>query len=996
MFDDPGEQARAVALSPHDAAADTYLKAILLGSRDATLSSALRGLREAARAKPISVGPDDVAAYARFRGDLKAADRGQLQQAAAEAAYRWAKFLHPDDAPARRDLGDLLNGLGRTAEAAEEYCAAIEAVRRAEGDIELFTGLAVRLTKIDRPELVAVAYRDEKGVSGIQVAYGHFLATAERFDEAIEAYASGGGSWDLAWGDLTAVDALADLADTLVGLGRPAEAEAALCAALEMANVPAPLLLRLGRLLAEQERFDEALHAYRECLEERDYRTLDELTDALIALGGTLQNKGDQVTACNAYRTAIGVSPENTRAHTSLGHARRKLGLLDHAAESYHEAIRLDPGHIPSHNGLGLVQLARKDFAKAEELFRTTIKMNADDPVLRFNLGVALYAQRSFGEATAEFTQVVRLDPKHPDAYRYLGDTLQGLDRLAEAASSYHKAIRLDPDDNGAHDGLDTVLDKIQARLLTLGTATVRPADSEEDDGQEEEWEEGEEGEETDDGEEDGDALEIAELLEAALDGLSDHDRAIEIFSRRTFAAEPETLDQIGQSWGKTRERIRQLERDARAALVHVLQNDTPLDWAAAEVRELIGTLLPLSDLLRRIPSLAEEVESVAEPAWRMLSRLDAAYEIADDWCAAPTVEAAKAETSSWLQQNADTHGVVAMAGFPLLLGNQSVADPDEAARNWLAYCGYEVHGDRVFTKASTIGDRASAVLSATGSPLSAQEILDHLPGGHSLASFRNALALDKRLMRVDRDTWALTEWGMGAYSTIRDQIRQELEGVGGEIPIDLLIRSITSKFSVAESSVRAYADAPPFESSGGIVRFAATQKASSKGLLETPRLYQGDTRWLYRVTITSEHMRGSGSPAPVALAALISVPRGSSCQLSSPLGPQLFSWVSLQPAFGTIQRFLIKRNLVVGQQVFLVVGADLSFDIRLVATRWTTPMARALGLVGCDTTDEADAWPDLALTVGLPEGSSATEIIDAYLDRGDDDVADLLQQVRF
>lgn len=558
MFDDPGEQARAVALSPHDAAADTYLKAILLGSRDATLSSALRGLREAARAKPISVGPDDVAAYARFRGDLKAADRGQLQQAAAEAAYRWAKFLHPDDAPARRDLGDLLNGLGRTAEAAEEYCAAIEAVRRAEGDIELFTGLAVRLTKIDRPELVAVAYRDEKGVSGIQVAYGHFLATAERFDEAIEAYASGGGSWDLAWGDLTAVDALADLADTLVGLGRPAEAEAALCAALEMANVPAPLLLRLGRLLAEQERFDEALHAYRECLEERDYRTLDELTDALIALGGTLQNKGDQVTACNAYRTAIGVSPENTRAHTSLGHARRKLGLLDHAAESYHEAIRLDPGHIPSHNGLGLVQLARKDFAKAEELFRTTIKMNADDPVLRFNLGVALYAQRSFGEATAEFTQVVRLDPKHPDAYRYLGDTLQGLDRLAEAASSYHKAIRLDPDDNGAHDGLDTVLDKIQARLLTLGTATVRPADSEEDDGQEEEWEEGEEGEETDDGEEDGDALEIAELLEAALDGLSDHDRAIEIFSRRTFAAEPETLDQIGQSWGKTRERIRQ------------------------------------------------------------------------------------------------------------------------------------------------------------------------------------------------------------------------------------------------------------------------------------------------------------------------------------------------------------------------------------------------------------------------------------------------------
>jgi hypothetical protein len=212
---------------------------------------------------------------------------------------------------------------------------------------------------------------------------------------------------------------------------------------------------------------------------------------------------------------------------------------------------------------------------------------------------------------------------------------------------------------------------------------------------------------------------------------------------------------------------------------------------------------------------------------------------------------------------------------------------------------------------------------------------------------------------------------------------------------MSLLIERIAGQYSVAESSVRAYAGAPPFESSIGRVRFATGERASSKTLTSTRRLYQREDAWLYRVKITGEHLRGSGSVAPVALATQVGLQRGSSCRLDSPLGPQLFSWASLQPAFGTIQRFLIERNVVAGQQVFLVIGHDLSFDIWPVDADRTSPLTMALSLTGAGTVDAAPSWPALARAIGLPENSPAPSVIAGYRDRGDSDVADLLQAIR-
>lgn len=415
-------------LDPHDSAANAYLEALLLGSDDASLSRALDALRGAVGATTIRVSPDDVTAYARFRGALKASGQGQLKQVTAEASYRWAKFLHSDDALTRRDLGNILLALGMTDEAVEEYCAAIEALR------------------------------------------------------------SDGSARD----DPAVIDVLAELADTLAELGFPAAAESALQVALENSQMPAALYLRLGRLMEQQERPGEALDAYREGRRaDGDSRTLGELTDALIELGNSFLGKEEPEAAATAYRAVTDADPLNAVAYDYLGDALRMTDNFAGAVAAYRAAISADPSYYFAHCGLGWALFGLGDNQAADESFREAIRLDPDYAAGHHSFGYVLFRREQFKGAAEELAIAIRLEPERPGAHLLLGEALQRLGRLAEAASSYHQAIRLDPSDTDAHDNLDAILEQIRVRLLELDPAADLPADEEDpgEAGDEDDWE---------------------------------------------------------------------------------------------------------------------------------------------------------------------------------------------------------------------------------------------------------------------------------------------------------------------------------------------------------------------------------------------------------------------------------------------------------------------------------------------------------------------------
>lgn len=483
--------------------------------------------------------------------------------------------------------------------------------------------------------------------------------------------------------------------------------------------------------------------------------------------------------------------------------------------------------------------------------------------------------------------------------------------------------------------------------------------------------------------------LDAAELLQRAINTLDG--RAQKILAKRLFADHPETLDELGKDLGVTRERVRQIEAKARAAMIESLESESVFEALGASIRELIGAILPLADLLVQMPALARMVEAATQPAWRVFDRLDDSYEIEDGWCAAPTIQVAQTAILTRLQELANPHGVVRIDNIDALNPNQPESAARAFLRDWLIYCGCVLDGDWILTRTHSVGDRAASVLSIAGSPMTSQEILDRLGVERSLGSLRNAMGSDGRFERVDRDRWALVEWGLDAYSGIRAVIRGEVAREGGQVQMDVLIERITSKYTVSASSVIAYASASPFEARDGVVRFAMGDRDVRKGPERTRRLYRRTDAWVYRVKVTTDHLRGSGSPATVAVAAILDLQPGQSRALESALGPQTISWTGNQPAFGTIRRFLIDSDIETGTEIFLVIGDDGSFRIEPVDLDGTDPLERALRLVGVTGNSSRQPRVALAAAIRLPEDSPAASVIGGYRERGDSDIADLL-----
>lgn len=108
---------------------------------------------------------------------------------------------------------------------------------------------------------------------------------------------------------------------------------------------------------------------------------------------------------------------------------------------------------------------------------------------------------------------------------------------------------------------------------------------------------------------------------------------------------------------------------------------------------------------------------------WRILDRLDDSYEIADGWCASPSVQAARAGTEARLQELANPYGVVPLENLGYL--NPHLSHSGNAALlSWLHYCDYVLRDEFVLLRTQSLGDRAAAILSIVGAPLSAEKIL--------------------------------------------------------------------------------------------------------------------------------------------------------------------------------------------------------------------------------------------------------------------------------
>ena len=242
-----------------------------------------------------------------------------------------------------------------------------------------------------------------------------------------------------------------------------------------------------GRVLADQERFDDAIEEYRQADELWRKKKSKDRKRALCNWADALREQDHYEQAAEKCQEAIGIDPEFPDAYNSFGLVRaaqerfdeaieqyrqadalwqkkgskdRKRALCnwadalrlqehyDQAAEKCQEAIGIDPEFPDAYNSFGLVRAAQERFDEAIEQYRQADELwqkkgSKDRKRALCNWADALRMQEHYEQAAEKCQQAIGIDPEFPDAYNSFGLVRAAQERFDEAIEQYRQADAL-------------------------------------------------------------------------------------------------------------------------------------------------------------------------------------------------------------------------------------------------------------------------------------------------------------------------------------------------------------------------------------------------------------------------------------------------------------------------------------------------------------------------------------------------------------------------
>nr|WP_323374284.1 sigma factor-like helix-turn-helix DNA-binding protein [Corynebacterium marambiense] len=432
----------------------------------------------------------------------------------------------------------------------------------------------------------------------------------------------------------------------------------------------------------------------------------------------------------------------------------------------------------------------------------------------------------------------------------------------------------------------------------------------------------------------------VRAALGAVEEALAADERLPQVFARRVIGGE--TLDALGESFGVTRERVRQIQGRV-TALIEQPPTDMLTAITALAHRFLPAT--PLTEAEKEIPALTQPCPITGGPAIQTIAAFATTWELSSGWIVRPglveTIRQAVADT-------ADDHGVSTIAAISQEAGIDEETLTAFTTDTGLSI-GVPVRG-KLCTRSGNYGDRAVALLSIAGEPLTADTIFETFGTGN-IRSMSNALSADPRIVRVGRDTWALEEWGMEEFQSLAHWIATRVDA-DGSAPLTELIEGARA-LGLAESSVRTYCASGEFIVEDGTVRRNDDTVENNADPDDVKGLYHRGTDRELLVTLTADHVRGSGSGVPRGVAAMKEVPFLGKVAMPTRLGRnQIIAWNRTGATITSIRDFLLDLNLAEGQRVWLVFAADGSFNIRRATS----------------VREDLDGWAGLLNTLGLDD----------------------------
>lgn len=484
-------------------------------------------------------------------------------------------------------------------------------------------------------------------------------------------------------------------------------------------------------------------------------------------------------------------------------------------------------------------------------------------------------------------------------------------------------------------------------------------------------------------------------------------DRQRTILTGRLTAIEPMTLDALGQQFGVSRERVRQIEAELRARL-------TAFPWVIrmSGVVPVHGSWLRAVDQILQTPSGAEWATPIGGGP-SLLQLLIAAGEIealGGNW-----VGRRMLGTDEQPGRLVDLIRLGTSGSCPEDAYLEQLAElglPESWARTWLADNGLVIRHGMVHTAHETLADFLLGEMTAVKEPVSLDTVAGWIDGRWTVTSAKNLLQGDPRFLRVDVQRYALADWGLAPYRGIREEIRA-LITEHGPLPLCDVVDAISGAFDVEARSVEHYAKDRPFKVTDGVVEFRDPSHSTSRrsqgplALADIPEgrqwrnVFFTPTGFAYRLTVNADHLRGSGWGTGLAVARIIGLGPGDSWErqldnVDAPL--KITRSLQRQPALGSIKKALDAQGAAIGDIAFIrfdgtegaIHGVSLTVERRRTTTR--DLFAEALMLVGCNR-DVEDPFEAICAALGV-DADFAAELVEVATGRRDDALAAVLRDI--
>ena len=410
---------------------------------------------------------------------------------------------------------------------------------------------------------------------------------------------------------------------------------------------------------------------------------------------------------------------------------------------------------------------------------------------------------------------------------------------------------------------------------------------------------------------------EFASVLER-MDG-----RARKIAAKRTYAHRPEKLAVLGDEFGVSRERARQLEVRLRWVVEEATSEavQRAADWLVRAVGEAARP-----EKFQRILDLLVDD---APPEWRGAAEVavmrQGGYRHLDGVVANGVFRGLVDEARRLAPRFANEAGVIDEDGLRREIGAAGISEWEALARN-----ARLVRLGGSLALRDTRRARVFLALGEIGEP-STRDVIADLAELTDNSSLSSLLSSDPLFVRFTKDKWGLRDWTDEPYEGVVEAIMRRIAEAGGVASVQSLVEEIPARFEVLPATVRNYLGTRKFEIDGDFVRVVAAPVAPPRDLAVARDVVwsrNGNPALHFQVGV--HHLKGNSQKVSVAVAQHLGVGLDGSIKIpfEHPPGVDDASviWRSYDPngpEMGRLREALLESGVQPGEDVFILLRRE-------------------------------------------------------------------------